>query len=75
MSPTVLGQKRVSVVLGLFEVGQHALEVPADVAELVPVVVVVAVAPHVHHVVEHRRAAEHLPPGPVAALAIEGELY
>ena len=47
-------------VLHLLEVRQDVLVAPALVAESLPVVVVVRVAPVVDHVVEHARPAHHL---------------
>ena len=65
---TVFSNVGVSVVLGLFEVVQHGLEVPAVVAVAVPLLVVEAVAAHVQHVVENGGAAHHLASWPVTAL-------
>lgn len=65
-----LGQVRVAVVLGLEEVGQHFVVAPAWVAHALPVVVVVSVAAHVQHRVQHRRAAQNFSARPVAPLVV-----
>ena len=65
---TVFDNVGVPVVLGLFEIVQHGLEVPAVVAVAVPPFVVKPVAAHVQHVVEHGGAAHHLASWPVTAL-------
>lgn len=67
------GQVRVPVVLGLDEVRQHVLVTPAVVAGRLPAVVVPAVAPHVHHGVEHARAAQHFAARPVAPVVHHGQ--
>src|SRR4030095_8670606 len=45
-------------VLGLLEIGQHALVRPAAVAELAPGIVVERLAAHIDHAVDRARAAE-----------------
>lgn len=58
------GQVRVAVVLGFEEVREDLVPGPAVVALRRPVVVVVPVAAHVQHVVEHGRSADHFAPRP-----------
>ena len=48
------------IVLGLLEVGQHRIVVPALAAALAPFVVVGGVAAHVDHAVDRAGAAQHL---------------
>ena len=48
------------VALHRLEDRQHVLPAPAAVAELGPVVVVLALAAHPHHAVDGARAAEHV---------------
>uniref|UniRef100_A0A8W7PQ21 Uncharacterized protein n=1 Tax=Anopheles coluzzii TaxID=1518534 RepID=A0A8W7PQ21_ANOCL len=60
---------RVPVVLRLDEVRQHVFVAPADVALLLPLVVVEPVAPHIHHRIQHGGAAHDLAARPVAPVA------
>ncbi len=61
----------VAVVLGLDEVRQHVLVGPAVRAVSCPLIVVVARAAQVLHVVEVRRAAQSFPCRPDAHLQVE----
>jgi len=48
------------LVLGLAEIGQHAVPVPAGAAALPPQIVIGRVAAHVDHAVDRAGAAQHL---------------
>ena len=57
------------VVLHCLEVGQKVVKAPAGIAEVAPVIVVVAVAPDPHHGVDRARTAEQLAARPVIGIA------
>ena len=48
------------LVLGLLEIGEHALPVPSGAAAALPIVVVRRVTAYVQHAVDRARAAQHL---------------
>ena len=55
----IVGESRL-VSLALPEIRQDIVVAPAVAAHALPLVVVVAMAPHVQHGVQHRAAAQHL---------------
>ena len=67
----VIGVAAGAVAFGPLEVGQNAFIVPAVEAERLPAVIVLAVAAHVHHAVDRRRAAQHLAARPGDAASVE----
>ena len=67
----MVGVAARAVPLGPLEVGQHALVVPAVEAKLAPAVVIQAVAAHVHHAVDRRRAPQHLAARPGDAAPVQ----
>ena len=62
------------MVFGLQEVGQDVVPPPAEVPELLPVIVVRRLAPHVDHAVDRGAAAQHLAAGVDEAAPVEAGL-
>lgn len=61
---------RIPIVLGLLKVVERLIVAPPRIAQLLPVIVVVPIAPNVQHIIQHARATQNLAPGPIAPAAL-----